>query len=291
MTNSKYCSKRPVQVACLMMQKDEGYLLHAWVCYHAALFGYDNLIVYDNGSGCAHTLKILEEIESLGVIVDRSKPDPIHFRQKGVLFRQRINQIQQAPSKRKQFDFFMPLDCDEFVALADGDSMCFDRERIHAYLSGMRGNGGVFRIAHSWLNAPASTRIFFRKPERKCFVAEGQLISLNSGFHVAKSHSTKPEVDTDIAHIHLHYKPYARMIMLTLDKLALDINTERLPDLSAGSVKKYRSAPNHARHVAKFILMSEEKYNAIADHEGLFESEDFERVLDATGALPPFGTY
>lgn len=272
-----------------MMQKDEGSLLHAWVCYHAMLFGYENLVVYDNGSSCVHTLNILEEIESLGVTVDRSKADPIHFRQKGNVFRKRINRIVRTRWKRQPYDFFMPLDCDEFVTLAVGDSMDFDRSRILMHLSALRGTGRVFRISHSWLNAPASTRVFFRKSEKKCFVAAGELISLNSGFHAAKSSVDEPDIATGIAHIHLHHKQYARMIRLTLDKLALDVKTERLPDLSEESVRRYRAVPNHARHVAKFVLMSEDKYNRVVDHEQVFENEDFQRVLDSIGALPPFG--
>ena len=38
------------RVRCIMMQKDESFLLEPWLLYNGYLFGFENLTVYDNGS-------------------------------------------------------------------------------------------------------------------------------------------------------------------------------------------------------------------------------------------------
>ncbi len=73
---------RAMRVACIMMQKNEGDLIHPWIVYHAELFGLSNLFIYDNGSTDVKTLKTLEKYErqGLNVFYDKSEKNTLKRR-------------------------------------------------------------------------------------------------------------------------------------------------------------------------------------------------------------------
>ena len=51
-----------MKIACLMMQKNETELLEPWILYHGALFGHENLYIYDNGSDDPKTVELIHRL-------------------------------------------------------------------------------------------------------------------------------------------------------------------------------------------------------------------------------------
>ena len=59
----------PMNIAILMMQKNEDELLGKWIAYHSYLVGHQNLFIYDNGSTSERTLEALSEAKAAGINV------------------------------------------------------------------------------------------------------------------------------------------------------------------------------------------------------------------------------
>lgn len=270
-------------VACLMMQKNEGRLLNAWAAYHGRLFGAGNLFVHDNGSSDPGTLAVLREIEAKGVNIVRSCTETRHFHTKGWVFRCKIVELESRPDNG--FDFFMPLDCDEFVAAHAEHGMSFDPDTILAALESVRGSLGVLKIAYSWLNAPGVSHRFFERKESKCFFAAGTISGLDAGFHRGKSRHDEPPRSTAITHVHLHSKPYRRMVELTRDKL-----TGLVEDWSVEGLDHYVAHNKTGTHLPKYLKMSELEYAKSTSAQREFEDGGFEAALRAAGVEPPFST-
>src|SRR5471030_579275 len=96
-----------------MMQKDETYLLEPWLVYHGHLFGFENLFVFDNGSASLEVRHILARFTREGVNVDWGYASRRDFLAKGELIGGLIRTLDQ----RGEYDFLIPLDCDEFIVL------------------------------------------------------------------------------------------------------------------------------------------------------------------------------
>src|SRR4051794_34461386 len=97
--------------ACIMMQKDEAFLLRPWLAYHGYLFGYENLFVFDNGSTLPNVRATLTEFARKGVNVDWDHASRDNYLAKGELIGDRIRTLEAAG----EYDFMIPLDCDEFM--------------------------------------------------------------------------------------------------------------------------------------------------------------------------------
>lgn len=271
------------EVACLMMQKNEGELLRVWVAYHCRLFGAGNLFVYDNGSSDPYTLEVLRELEVSGVNLDRSLTEPRHFHSKGWVFASKIKEIEARAGHG--FDFFMPLDCDEFVAAHTNSGMSFAPEAIFEALDSVRDARGVLKIAYSWLNAPGVTDRFFERKEIKCFFATGTIGGLDAGFHGGVSRHDAPSQSTAITHIHLHRKPFRRMVELTQDKL-----TGLVDDWSVEGLDRYVAHNQTGTHLPKYLKMTESEYAQSTAAQKEFDSGEFEAALREVGVGPPFAS-
>ena len=78
------------KVACIMMQKDERFLLKPWLAYYGHLFGFENLFVFDNGSMLAEVRDTLAEYEQKGVKVDRAHASREAYKAKGDIIGEQI---------------------------------------------------------------------------------------------------------------------------------------------------------------------------------------------------------
>ena len=113
------------RVACIMMQKDERFLLKPWLAYYGHLFGFENLFVFDNGSESAEVRNILAEYEAKGVTVDRSHASREAYRAKAEIIGGQIILL----DARREYDFLIPLDCDEFIVLKEDEGYTPSRDR------------------------------------------------------------------------------------------------------------------------------------------------------------------
>ncbi len=264
------------RVACLMMQKDEDDLLWPWVKYHSHLFGIESLFIYDNGSVSSRVRQDLEKACRIGVKVDWSHDKSSDFHLKGDIFSKRIEELDTV----SPFDFYLPLDCDEFLALStdDGAFTCNRNEILQAF--SVLADDRAFSINSAFYNNLADPTRFWRWDHRKTFFSEGTIGYLDHGFHDGRSKKREGVVKTNLTHIHLHHKPYQSLVDHARNKLSAYVDVD---DRTA--LETYRGI---GLHVAKFLLTTEAEYNSRFSHTKGVACPAFVNCLQQLGVDFPF---
>lgn len=266
-----------MKVACLMMQKNEDQLLRPWALYHAALFGKENLFLFDNGSSSGRTLETLRELDAQGFRIDRSLVSKADFERKGDVFRELTNTLRE----RDHYDMVMPLDCDEFVAVRKPDrSIAYAPCDVIDYLGEFRHVAAPLAIAGSYYNAPGRSDWFFFWEEQKRFFALGNVEAMDKGFHSATVAGVSDAVATRVVHIHLQHKPYEIAKQAAREKLA-----QRVPNFEPNTMRAYRG---DGQHLTKYFLTTEEEYVRSVSASCKIDMKGFEMRLADLGLVPPF---
>lgn len=245
---------RTIRVACLLMQRNERDLLGPWMAYHSALFGSENLFVFDNGSTDYETRRVLSEFERRGVNVDYSHSTRYDFTQKGSIISSKIKSIDDGT-----FDFFFPLDCDEFLGVHDESRGTWaSYEKIAEELALLRNDPKVLTIGYFLFNDPGESGryLLFRNPQ-KCFFAAGACEYLDIGYHAGRAKTTSEQHQTSIAYFHYHNRPHKSYLYYAKQKMF-----GRLEDWSPSGMKKYIEGRGAGGHLVDRMLMSEDEYNA-----------------------------
>ena len=270
-------------VACIMMQKNEDLLIEFWILHHAELFGLENLYVYDNGSDSDRVMDILRRYETAGMNVFWDQSTPRHFDLKGWIVGDLIRDLE----KKSIYDFFFPLDCDEFVALAETSGFTTSRNKILGFLDTMRGCDKVLRVNHCLINVPGSLNVFGIVDHTKSIVPAGRFRTIDHGFHEAELEGGKAFRNTPIMHIHLHNKPFAMLLQHAKDKLQ--------PYVDVNDLEALRRFDGCGWHLKKYFFGFEDAYMASlgsvvrVDFEGLarrataFGLDDFVTQWTAAG--------
>lgn len=192
------------KIACVMMQKDETYLLRPWLAYHGYLFGFENLFVIDNGSTDPAVLATLDEFSGKGVNINREHPTREDYLSKGEL----IGATIQALDENRGYDFLIPIDCDEFIVLrTDADVLCA-REPVLTYFASLTGETRVLRVPWQLANHPLNPDIYHRYDFFKVFFAAGTALPIDHGNHLAVDPSGRTPRDTRLLHLHFHHKVF-----------------------------------------------------------------------------------
>lgn len=272
-------SERKPRVACIMMQKNEDDLLEPWMAYHGWMFGYENLFVFDNGSTNQRVMQILKKY-ALKINLVTSRTRKIDFESKGDIVGQLISSLEQ----HSTFDFFVPLDCDEFVALdVPGGGISCSPEAVSAYLAELKNDPRVLTIKCSYFNVPGQPDNYYRRSgARKCFFAAGSFMAINIGFHRGKSRHTNEEYKTQIVHVHFQNKPFATFVTHAKQKLE-----GRIPDYSPNTLAHYRGRGNH---LCRRLLMSEEEYFDSFNDERKLRLPLFKAAMHDLGLQVPFSS-
>ncbi len=262
-------------VACIMMQKNEDLLIEFWILHHAELFGFENLYIYDNGSDSNHVIDILRRYELAGVNVFWDQSTPRHFDLKGWIVGDLIRDLE----KKAFYDFFFPLDCDEFVAMAETSGFTTSRNKILAFLDTMRGSDKVLRISHCLINVPSSLNVFGIVTHTKSIVPAGRFRFIDHGFHEAELEGGKAFCNTPIIHLHLHNKPFAMLLQHAKDKLQPYVDVNDLEALSkfAGvgwHLKKYFFGFESA-YMASMSSVVRVDFEGLARRAAAFGLDDF----------------
>ena len=126
-----------VGAKCLMMQRDETLMLRAWLRYHAHLFGFENLVVYDNGSINKDTIELLARAERAGADVRRQHDQASDFEHRHIHFRRLAEMWDQDGDG---YDLSIPLECDEFLAVYTEDGVSCARGSILEALEQLEGD-------------------------------------------------------------------------------------------------------------------------------------------------------
>jgi hypothetical protein len=252
-----------MRVAVITMQKDEDILLDKWLAYHGSLFGNQNLFVFDNGSASGATRKRLEEAAAAGVNVSTEFSQPQDFEKKGKIVADCMERHKDA------YDFFVPIDTDEFLDLPADRPLRRGRDDFFAEFERMYADRDhqYFRVSECFNNLAQTTRV--RKGiTRKLIVKSAASFKLDNGFHLydwTRKIDTTPDGKVGIcnfAHIHFHNRDYESLLTSAREKLKL-----RIPNFRGHTLDTYMG---HGRHVAPYFSLNPALYGA-GSHAGTID--------------------
>ncbi len=167
------------RVRCVMMQRNDHLLLDAWFRYYGYLFGFENLDVFDNGSTDEGVIETLKTYERTGARVYWQYGRLEDFHAKGFHF---TNIIQNWEAS-ENYDFAIPIDCDEFLAVFTDSGLSCQKDQIHSYLDSLKGERRALGVEHSLYNVPGKRGYYCASPYPKGFFSAGTIGTLDHGFH------------------------------------------------------------------------------------------------------------
>jgi hypothetical protein len=238
-----------MNIAILMMQKNEDELLSKWVTYHSYLVGSSNLFIYDNGSTNKQVINQLKDHEKKEVNVFWNHNKKTDYEQRGTLFYEKIKEL----DKKGLYDFYMLVDCDEFLGVVDeeGNISCEPLSLQYSLLNYQNSNE-LLMIDSQYYNSSISSLWFNKQPYRKCFFRKNTILQLDQGFHHGKVTTSQKELRTNLIHIHFHNKPYEIAKRHAKEKL-----TGRVADFNLDTLKSYKG---RGFHLVRFFLQTENEY-------------------------------
>lgn len=264
------------RVACLMMQKDEGELLRTWIEYHRQLFGLHNLFIFDNSSSDQITLNILNKFRRSGMSVNEMFPHPEAHTERGRIFGDLIKQL----DTYQGFDFYLPIDCDEFVVFKDSEnSITADPKVIHQEFDKLLEQEQALGMDGTYYNILGRPDHFFDWPQRKTFFRRDTFQSMDNGFHEGISRLAPGKHETNFRYMHYHHKPFDLLVEHSKNKLRAFFDPDDEEQLKA---------PENRNRLTSFILDGEEAYmNKFKTDAGLYLPA-FGQRLNQIGITMPF---
>jgi len=256
------------RIKCIMMQHDETQLLEPWLRYHGHLFGYENLVVLDHGSRAPEVLAVLDRYRAAGVTVEWLDPAPELFTQKGKLVTRAIRALDHAALVRGEaYDFAVPLDCDEFVAVMEPAEVSVERDAIHAAFDALVGEKQALAIEMSFTNAVGRPGGFTTGVAWKSFLPAGGVTELDEGFHRPHSSLADGVRETRLCHLHFRHKPFPVFLEHARRKLAARI------DCSDPQALLAYVGPGH--HLVPYLFMTAKQYARMSDDLVAFAAPGF----------------
>lgn len=240
-----------LQAAAICMQKDEGGLLRAWIIHHSNVFGAENVFILDNVSADRQTLAILDWAERCGVNVIRGVEQ---FERKGIEVTNLIDSL------RGRYDWFVPLDADEFIGIYRNGKLCMERCAILSELR-MLWSDKIVRMLHYIWSIPGSPLGYYTEA-RKVIVPSALQVRLDVGFHLFSwdpaSYGNTVSDDlfqaSNIAYAHMHNKPYEKLLEAARSKLSSRVTSFNKEDLET-----YSGA---GKHLIRYFFMTKDEYES-----------------------------
>ena len=216
-------------------------------------------------------LATLDRYAAAGVSVVRQFAQPEDWVAKGDHF----TSVIQAWDRRAGYDFAIPLDCDEFLALFTPAGLTCGRDAIHAYFDSLIGFEGVFSIDTTNYNVPGQGGWFWPGAGSKRFFAADTIGMLDHGYHVATSRKSDAVMQTHLTHMHFHHKPFAIVLEHSRRKLVHYV------DVDDRAALETFEGPNC--HLVRHFLQTEQEYLGQFDHKLTFTFTGLATLLPALG--------
>ncbi|MCA6107135.1 glycosyltransferase family 2 protein [Bradyrhizobium cenepequi] len=267
-----------VKAACVMVVKNEDDLIEPWLFYHGELFGFEHLYVFDNGSTNSATLSVLERYSKRGVKLDYSRNTLEDHRSRSIWLGRFIKGL-----ANDNYDFILPLDCDEFFALRDVDqAIRCDRLSILTELEELAGRHAIFQAYHSYPNLIGKVGVFMNWAQKKHFFSRRSFNTTDHGFHNVTGTEGAVFENTDFAYIHYHYKPFDIMVAHSKQKLSRDYDVSDISNIPA------------TNRLGQFLHMAPEKYKdfvAQFKNHKKYSAPALQEILSKGGLKLPFSDY
>lgn len=241
-----------LRIALIMMQKNENILLDPWLRYHEAMVSAQSIFVFDNGSSDLETLRILKDAEKRGISVNRKYNKPQDYFDSGMIVAKFIKYL----DSNNPHDFYIPIDCDEFLACMINGQLSCSRDDIDKSLSNFIRNDKVLTMPRKYLNSPYHRNRYSEIDHcKKCFFAQGACDSLILGYHSGTSKAGSTEVETNITFIEIHYMPYQEHRRISKQKIE-----HFVPNPTRKTLADYAKSKRSNFHAALALLESEYSY-------------------------------
>ena len=246
-----------MRLAAITMQKNEVGLLRQWLSYYARLCaGFENLYIFDDLSNSIEVIEVLRRAEAQGVRVFWNNEKSWTVETKGILVSNLIKEL------GKFYDWFFPVDCDEFVCVnGGGDLPLFSRADVVQEIRRASVDGkDILRIKYRFLNIPHTEDVFFTETRKVAVRGGGAHFTLDTGYHLYnwKTRTDKVSQDTiadsNLAHLEFHYRPFGDAIKFAREKLKF-----RVQDFREETMINYSGA---GVHLAYLFSVSEDEYYA-----------------------------
>ncbi|MDF3624069.1 glycosyltransferase family 2 protein [Brytella acorum] len=247
-------------VKVLMMQKDEGENLSRWLSHYSNLFGMNNLTIMDNGSSDEFTLDLLRSAEGGGCKIIRGYDTQHDFQNKGGHF----NNIIKSWDAECDYDFALPVDCDEIIAAFTDTGISRGSQDIHSVLDTLKNEQRALRLDMSLFNVPGRPEWF--APVRhfhKGFVAAKSLEGIDNGQHEPWTKFTRDYLGVRLTYLHYHNRPYTELIERTRSKLSDLMDIDNREELQ----RNLHSPKIPGSHLIEILLSTEEEYKRKYDGE------------------------
>lgn len=192
-------SKYP-KLAILLMCKDEGNMLDAWIKHHITIVPPQHLFIFDNGSTDVLTTEILLRAESLGCNVERKFASKKHFLEKGFVMKLKMQELDVFDD----FDFYIPLDADELLAVKSNDHFEVSSDAIHSSLSTVPNLGTPLKIVTGLLSHPYHAGYFLKTALNKTFFRRETVRSLDVGYHWGQTIDRGTPIETAMTLVDFH---------------------------------------------------------------------------------------
>lgn len=272
------------RVACTVMLKDEVTLTAPFLDYHAALFGFENLYVVDNGTTEPEVLAVLERFESAGGHVDRSFSTRDDYHRKGEI----IGSLVQRLDATADYDLYLLLDCDEFVVVKEKSGYSCDPIDIHQNLDRMIGGKKIFRVNVNLSNIPGRPGVFQVADYAKTIFPHGTMGVTDHGHHGGWTlEGNKEFLPCDIAYVHFHYRPYEEVVRFSRQKLEIHLSQEELDDPE--TLKAYKGRGWHL--VGNLLAGAKGYYAQFENLQAVFDFPELTERFRRIGSEMPFSTF
>lgn len=231
------------RVACMVMLKNERTMTPRFIGYHAALFGAENIYIFDNGSTDPEVLAELERFEALGAQVERRYSTIEQFHHKGTVLGDLIKRL----DRERDYDFYIPLDCDEFVVLRTRDRYTADPAAIQSYLDGLRGESSILKVTLNISNLLGEPDMFRPAEYSKTVWPRGMFLHMDHGYHTGVARNGDSVYrECDLVYAHFHYRPYEEVVEFAKQKLRVELSDEEIEDHAR--LREFRGLGWHMVH-------------------------------------------
>jgi hypothetical protein len=245
-------SKYP-KLAIFLMCKNEGYMLEAWIKHHVTIVSPQHLFIYDNGSTDSLTIEILASAQAMGCIVERRFSTKEHFFGRGTIMVLKMLELDVFDD----FDFYLLLDTDEFLAVDSIEQYEVSSDAIHSYLASVPRLGSPLKIVKGLISNPYHAGYFKKNQANKTFFRRETAKTLDEGYHWGQTIEGGTPFETAITLVDFHFMGLGEFKKRAEQKLegrdGLDIEDRE-------SLEKYESEKKLAYHSVQDMNIEPERY-------------------------------